>query len=99
MNDKNYTLDPHDFVADVDFIENLKVGDLARDCFGRLAPVTKIFGRGVDIDGMAYVCYYTRFGSHNSEISNSIKEGRVIRTVGLTRQYSSAELDEVDRLA
>jgi len=77
-------------------IEGLKEGGLAPDCFGNWRPVTKIFARGTDQDGRLYVCYYTQFGP-NSSISNSLREGRINRTVSLTAKYTSHELDTIER--
>lgn len=77
-------------------IEALKEGDLAPDCFGNWRLVTRIYARGNDINGKAYVCYYTEFGP-GASISNSLKEGKIHRTVALTAKYSSAELDELEK--
>ena len=76
-------------------IEAFKEGDLAPDCFGNWRRVTRIHARGDDINGRAYICYYTEFGPGVS-ISNSLKEGQLHRTVALTAKYSSAELDELE---
>ncbi len=73
-------------------IEAIKEGDLAPDCFGQWRRVIKIFARGDDVNGKAYICYYTEFGA-NASISNSLKEGEINRTVGLTGKYTSHELD------
>jgi len=77
-------------------IEALKEGDLTPDCFGNWRRVTKIYARGGDIKGKAYVCYYTEFGP-GASISNSLKEGEINRTVGLTARYSSHELDVLEK--
>ena len=77
-------------------IETLKEGELAPDCFGKWMPVTRIFAKGTDQDGKSYVCFYTEFGP-NSAISNSLKEGRINRTVPLTSKYTSHELDTIER--
>lgn len=73
-------------------IEALKEGDLAPDCFGHLRRITRIYARGNDIKGKAYVCYYTELGP-NASISNSLKEGEINRTVALTGKYTSHEID------
>jgi hypothetical protein len=72
-------------------IEAFKEGDLAPDCFGNWRRITRIYGRGDDVRGKAYLCYYTEFGP-TSSISNSLKEGEINRTVALTGKYSSHEL-------
>ncbi|MGO9373009.1 MAG: hypothetical protein ACLQBD_13020, partial [Syntrophobacteraceae bacterium] len=77
-------------------IEGLKEGELAPDCFGNWMPVTKIFAKGTDPAGRSYVCYYTQLGQHSS-ISNSLKEGRITRTVPLTAKFTSHELDTIER--
>jgi len=77
-------------------VESLQVGNLALDAFGRMSEVTEIFGRGNDIKGRAYVCYYTRFGA-NGSCSTSMKEGELVRTVATSGRYTSAELDAIER--
>jgi len=76
-------------------IETLKVGGLAPDCFGNWRRVTKIYSRGDDVKGKAYVCYYTEFGP-TSSISNSLKECEMNRTVALSARYSGRELDDLE---
>jgi hypothetical protein len=76
-------------------IESLKEGDLAPDCFGNWRRVTRIYARGNDVNGKAYICYYTEFGT-GASISNSLKEGEINRTVALTGKYTSHELDELE---
>jgi hypothetical protein len=77
-------------------IEALKEGDLAPDCFGNWRRIAKIYARGDDINGKAYVCYYTEFGP-TSSISNSLKESELNRTVALTAKYTSHELDVLEK--
>ena len=77
-------------------IEALKEGDLAPDCFGNWKLVTKIYGRGNDLNGKAYVCYYTEFGP-GASISNSLSEGKINRTVALTGKFTSHELDLMEK--
>lgn len=89
-------MEPQTYIPTRNEIEALKIGDLAPDCFGNWKPVTRIFAKGTDQDGKSYVCYYTKFGS-NSAISNSLKEGRINRTVLLTAKFTSFELDEIER--
>ena len=79
-----------------DDVLNLKVGDLAPDCFGEEKPITSIFARGFDVTGRAYVCYYTEFGARGS-VSNSLKEGEIPRTLDLTSKLSSAEIAAMER--
>jgi hypothetical protein len=76
-------------------IEALKEGDLAPDCFGKWRLVTKVYAKGHDVKGKAYVCYYTEFGP-GASISNSLKEGEINRTVALTGKYTSHELDDLE---
>lgn len=77
-------------------IENLKVGDLAPDYAGRPAPVTEIFGRGVDVDGRAFVCYYTASPTGNGSSSNAMTEDTVLRGTHVTCHYTSAEIDTIE---
>src|SRR5208283_461813 len=86
---------PKIYIPTRDEIQSLEVGDLAPDCFGQWRRVTKIYGKGHDVKGKAYICYYTEFGP-TSIISNSLKEGEIHRTVALTGKYSSHELDDLE---
>jgi hypothetical protein len=72
-------------------VEGLREGDLAPNCWGRMATITRIFARGKDRSGLAYVCYYTENGP-GSEISGSLKEGETVGTIPLTMKYSRSEL-------
>ena len=75
-------------------INALKVGDLAPNAFGSMAEVVEITCRRDDIEGKRFVLYYTRT-SPTSQMSMSMKEGRLIRHAGLRR--TSAELDAIER--
>jgi hypothetical protein len=88
--------DPQIYIPTRSEIEALNEGDLAPDCFGHWRRVTRIYARGDDLNGRAYVCYYTEFGP-TSNISNSLTEGEINRTVGLTARYSSHELDVLEK--
>lgn len=82
-------------------VENLKVGDLAPDCFGRMARVTKIFGNGTDINGKRFVCYMCAMSDRDTiengcGCSASMKDGKLIRTVALTGIFTSAECDNLE---
>jgi hypothetical protein len=83
---------PEIFIPTRDQIESLKIGDPAPDCFGNWKRVIRIYARGNDVNGKAYVCYYTEFGP-GASVSNSLKEGEINRTVALTARYTSHELD------
>lgn len=78
----------------LDDVVNLRVGDLAPNCFGALAEVTEIRYRGTDLHGKAFVGYYTRTG-HTSSISMSMKQDELVRHAGLLQ--TSAELDAIER--
>jgi hypothetical protein len=86
---------PEIFIPTRAEIEALKEGDKAPDCFGHLRKITRIYSRGDDLNGRAYVCYYTEFGP-GASISNSLKEAEINRTVALTGKYTSRELDELE---
>lgn len=81
-------------------VENLQVGDLAPDCFGKLAKVTRIFHRGTDINGKRFVCYYTSINDKDIALGNgysgSMKVDELIRTVALTGIFTSAECDNLE---
>ena len=49
-----------------------------------------------DVNGKPYICYYTEFGP-GASISNSLKEGEINRTVGLTAKYTSHQLDVMEK--
>lgn len=78
-------------------VESLHVGDMAINPFGKMAEVTEVFARGVDVKGRAYICYYTRTGTETGSMSNSMTEGELVRTVPLTFKYTSVELDRIER--
>ncbi len=86
---------PEVFIPTRAEIEALKEGDKAPDCFGHLNKITRIYSWGDDLNGRAYVCYYTEFGP-GASISNSLKETEINRTVALTGKYTSRELDELE---
>jgi len=78
-------------------VTGLKVGDQAINCYGRMATVTEVTAQRDDIQGRAFVCYYTADGEHGSTISMSIKEGELTRTVALSCRHTSSELDAIER--
>lgn len=61
-------------------IDNLMVGDILPNCFGKLMPITSIHHKGTDINGKKFACFYQKF-SDNSTMSNSAKEGEVVFTI------------------
>ncbi len=89
---------PQIHVWDRKKIQSLKEGDLAPDAFGRLKKVKEIQYRRDDVNGLAFVGYTVEFGP-NSTISNSMKEGRILRTVELSKYYTSAQIDAMENLA
>ena len=78
-------------------VENLQVGDYAIDALGRMRRVASIAYRGTDINGRVYVGYTTEFGKDGSTMTNSMKEGQLVRTVAASVRYTSAELDAIER--
>jgi len=78
-------------------IYNLKVGDIAPNCFGE-AEVTEIYALRDDYKGRAFVCYYTKL-SDTSRISHSLREGEMVRSMNLCSGYTSAELEDLERQA
>lgn len=87
---------PIRFIPTRNQVESLTVGQSALNCFGNYAEVVSISGRGVDVNGRAYVCFNLRFGPH-STISQSYKEGELVRTTALSREFTSAQLDTIER--
>ncbi len=76
-------------------VEDLRIGDTAPNCFGT-GTVTEIHGRGVDVNGRAFVCYYSTWGNGSSTVSGSMKEDTIERTVALTRDHDSAEITDAE---
>ena len=77
-------------------IENLQVGDSAITPFGNYKEVVEITCKKEDVNGKLFVCYYTRFGGH-SRISNSMKEKELVRTAETSKNFTSAELDDIEQ--
>jgi hypothetical protein len=71
-------------------VQGLKVGSETLDCFGHWRRVTEITYRGTDVEGRPYVGFYTT-------ISGSYKVGRLERTVPMSKCYTSAAIDAVER--
>lgn len=76
-------------------IENLQVGDIALDPFGRMQEVVEITAKKEDINGKLFVHYYVKFGE-NSRISMSQKENKLTRTVELCNKYTSNEIRKLE---
>lgn len=86
------------FIPTRNYIENLKVGDQALDCFGHMAKVVEISTRKNDVSGKLFVCYYTSDSDKgSSQTSMSMKEGELVRTVQLSCLHKSVELDSIER--
>lgn len=78
-------------------IQALRVGHVAPGCF-RESRVVEIYGRGTDIHGKAFVCYYNEDGP-SCRISYSLKEDELDRNFSLCMRFTSAQLDELERQA
>ena len=72
-------------------VQNLKVGDLAPNCFGQFSRVTEIYAQRDNIHGKAFVCFYTEFGSNGSTISGNLVEDEIVPTIPLTSRYLRSE--------
>jgi hypothetical protein len=83
------------FVPDEKTVAGLAVGDKALDCFGAWAVVDSITYRGTDTDGRAFVGFYT-ISANGLKCSHSYKVGRLVRTVGTSRAFRSADLDRIE---
>ena len=77
-------------------VEGLKVGDSSIDPYGRLAEVVSVYAQQNDIKGRAFACFYVKNGDR-SIISQGIKEGKLVRTLALSRYFTSAETDAIER--
>ena len=61
-----------------EFIQDLKVGDIIPNMFGKLKPITKISHKGVSIkDGKLFAYLYQEF-TNSSTMSHTIREGQSI---------------------
>jgi hypothetical protein len=76
-------------------IEALKVGDVAPYAFGQ-GKVASISCRREDMYGRLYVLYYVH-RSPTSQMSASMKEGEIVRSLAATREHTSAELRDIER--
>jgi len=85
------------FIPTVEDIESLTVGDSAPYVMG-IGEVSEVFARGEDLNGRIFACYYV-WTSPTSRMSASMKVGEVVRTLALCNALSSAQIDEVERLA
>lgn len=90
--DKSTTL----FMPEVADVLGLAVGGVAVDCFGRERQVVEVFASGVDINGKAYVCFYTESGP-NFRISHTYKADELLRDCRACLLFNSAELDDIER--
>lgn len=75
-------------------IEDLKVGDEALGISG-WGRVKEIFARDTDINGKKFVCTYLEYPS-GLVMSQSLKEGELIRTGAVTSKHTSAEVQEIE---
>jgi hypothetical protein len=73
-------------------------GGFAPNCFGRTAVVSKVTACRRDLQGRWFVHYYTLTESHG-EMSCSLKQDEVLRSVSLTHAFTSAAIDQVEREA
>ena len=78
------------------YIEQVRVGSLVPNCFGKLAEVTEIYARKDDIHGKLFVCFYTKM-SEGATVSGSLKEGELFRSVATSYWGTSAQLDEIEK--
>ena len=79
-------------------VQNLQVGDLAPNAFGKLVPVSAISTRQEDVNGKLFVCYAVQGGEY-STITNLMKEDEVVRTMNLHDHFKSRDIDAAERLA
>ena len=72
------------------------VGDLMPNCFGTPCEVAEVRYRGNDVNGKAYVGVTLKWGD-DSTITASYKEDELYRNANTSRQYTSHELDVIER--
>lgn len=77
-------------------VNEVAVGSLVVNCFGKLAIVVEVFARGTDINGRDYVCFTSGLSEAGSTVTGSYKVGELVRTVPLC-QFTSVQLDELER--
>lgn len=76
---------------------SLEPGDITLDPYGNLRAVTSVHAQSTgDIHGKAFVCFYVAHGDR-STISHSLKEDQLTRTMQLSKHFTSAELDAIER--
>ncbi|MFA5071180.1 MAG: hypothetical protein WC511_02305 [Candidatus Pacearchaeota archaeon] len=75
-------------------IQNLKVGDKALNPYGVWEDIIEIYGRGQNVEGEWFVCFYT--GDNQSSISHSYTENKIVRTLPLTSRFTSAQIDQME---
>lgn len=64
-------------------VNALEVGSEVINCFGASAKVSRIFARGEDKNGRAYICFYSTDES-GFTVSGSYTENELLRTYPLT---------------
>ena len=77
------------------WILSLEAGSLAPDCFNRIREVKEVSFRGEDSQGKAFVGVRLAWGI-NSTMSNSYKEGELVRGLGLSSILTSSECDQLE---
>lgn len=78
-------------------IDSVAIGRHELSPFGQWKKVTEIYARGKDEAGRSYVCFYVEM-SETGSISQSMKEGELIRTLPLCNKLNSAECNELEKL-
>lgn len=78
-------------------IEDLKEGDTALNPFGEYGEITNIFARRDDVEGKLFICYYTKWGGNGSSISSCMKEGELVRHLGVCHHHNSHELRLIEK--
>lgn len=71
-------------------VQSLQVGDLVPNCFNCMKPVSRIYHRGTNINGKAYVLFYTQ-ESENSQMSGSLVEDEFVLTLAVTAKWNRIE--------
>lgn len=90
--------DPVILVPTVAQVRGLREGDQVLTCFGSMGTVSYVAYRGTDVYGREYVGFVAKRPSGLS-CTGSYKAGELVRTIALSRVYTSRQVDAIERAA
>lgn len=85
------------FVPTRNYINALAQGDSVTNVFGEPCKVERITAKGNDVNGNAYVLFYTE-NENGNRMSHSFTENKLVRTFPLCQRYTSHELDTLETI-